>query len=155
MGRKRIKICTCYWCCICCLIALLPSISYGGTVTYNEVTSIMIAHNCLPVVARKTYVTLDPYDIRLFLVDDKTDELVYNYYTFNCVDFSNLLIKNIKEEYEGAAVGLLLIPSWWHAIVFFINDRNDMCCIDPYDDMISCYDGKFLNTFKQTIGVLK
>jgi len=75
-------------------------------------------------------------EIEEFLKKDDTDEMEYNYTTWNCADYSNLLIRKLLKEKIFACSAILTFEDGAHEIVAFKTEDGDTYYIEPQSDDI-------------------
>jgi len=75
-------------------------------------------------------------EIKRFLEEDDTDEMEYNRTTWNCVDYSNLLIRNLLKKGIFACSAVIRFEEGDHAIVAFKTEDGDLYYTEPQTDQI-------------------
>ena len=75
-------------------------------------------------------------EIKRFLEEDDTDEMEYKGTAWNCVDYSNLLIRHLLKEGLFACSAVIRLEEGDHAIVAFKTEDGDLYYIEPQTDQI-------------------
>ena len=75
-------------------------------------------------------------EIKRFLEEDDTDEMEYNRTTWNCVDYSNLLIRNLLKKGIFACSAVIRFEEGDHAIVAFKTEDGKLYYIEGQSDEI-------------------
>ena len=75
-------------------------------------------------------------EIKRFLREDDTEMMEYNQSTWNCVDYSNMLIRNLLKRGIFACTTVLRFEEGDHCIVAFKTEDGDIYYIEPQTDQI-------------------
>ena len=75
-------------------------------------------------------------EIKEFLLVDDTDEMEYNRTTWNCVDYTNLLIRKLWRKGIFACSAIVRFEEGGHSIVAFKTEDGDLYYVEPQTDQI-------------------
>jgi len=130
---------------ICYLRGLLPR-KRGTEIFTNEIIEIIKRElgdrDFTLILADERYWLVNHDEILAFLVKNRIDKLVWRKNLSDCDDFAKALIGALATHFWGRATSFGELWFWdrkldyVHAVVFFINERKDLLCIEPQTDAV-------------------